>query len=54
MVFGLDRKPFDRWIVARAFGNRPRRERTIDLEPQVVVQMTSVMLVNHERWMRRV
>ena len=48
MVLGLHRKPLFVELVWRAFGDRPRFEDAVHLEPKVVMQIPRRVLLDHE------
>src|SRR2546422_1290864 len=49
MVFGLDRQTLVGRIEGRAFGDGPRFQRPINLQPEVVVQAPRGMFLDHEK-----
>jgi len=49
MVFGLDGQAFIGRIEGRAFGDGPRFQRPISLQPEVVVQAPRGMFLDHEK-----
>ncbi len=48
VVLDVDREPLFSGIETRALGDRPARERAVELEPEIVVQLTGGMLVHDE------
>ena len=58
MIFDLDRKPLVIGIERRSFGHSPGFENAIQLEPQIVVELGGVVLLDDEaatgRWLDRI
>jgi hypothetical protein len=48
MVLDLDGEPLLARIGRRAFRHRPRAQRSVDLEPEVVMEVTRVVLLDDE------
>src|SRR5262249_55577947 len=49
MILHLHREPLDRRIHAGTFGHGPALHHAVDLEPEIEMQMTRVMLLNDIR-----
>src|SRR6185312_1193725 len=53
MVFDVHRQPLVVRVEARTFGHRPAQQHTVQLEPEVVVQMAGRMLLDDEAQLLR-
>src|SRR5213075_3157049 len=48
MILDLHGEALDRWVEARTFGNGPALHHSIELEPEIEMEMTGRVLLNHE------